>query len=149
MLQCLHHYIQLIELLYKLWNNARCTLFCVGPLTSVLLSLPVRCCVPRMKWQVLLLSSATYIIMNMIPKGTYLYTYVFALYAEYVLLLTLILSRLCMYTKKYIQGTYWSITLYRTTIDFYHSIRSHIIPSKCKLKVSYLLSMYFTCTNVW
>lgn len=36
----------------------------------------------------------------------YLYTYVFALYAEYVLLLILILSRLCMYTKKYIQGTY-------------------------------------------
>ena len=134
--------------MYKLWNNAHNTLFYVGPLTSVLLFLPVRCCVPRMKWQVLLLSFATYIIMSMIPKGTYTHTYLHSM-QNMSLFLTLILSRLCMYAKKYIQITYWSITPYRTTIDFYHSIRSQIIPSKCKLKVSSLLSMYFTCTDVW
>lgn len=65
------------------------TLFYVGPLTSVLLSLLVRCCAPRMKWQVLLLSSATYITMSMIPKGTYTHTYLHSLH-NMSLFLTLI-----------------------------------------------------------
>ena len=66
-------YIHLISV-----TNTVCATYCnilspVCPVTLVSPSLLVKCCVPKMKWQALLLFSVTYIIMTMILKGTYIY----------------------------------------------------------------------------
>lgn len=55
---------------------------------------------------------------------------------EYALLLYILSNLWCIF----ILASDLLIPLYRATIDFYHSIQSRIIPSKCKLKVS-----LFTC----
>lgn len=121
------HLISITSAVCATYNNIIVSPVC--PLTSVSLSLLVKCCVPKMKWQALLLFSVTYIIMTTILKGTYVEC------TEYVHV-PHIQSYHTVSEFIGMQATNLQIALCRATIDFYHSIQSRIIPSKCKLKVS-------------